>query len=320
MTIGIAASGPRAGLAILEGLKAAEAVGHGALHGFVSLVAIGPDGLLHRLEVQDGGTAALLAGRPLPARLADATRAGLMSSGPNRPSPLSQFTPADAAVGLVTGHRFPNSAGRQGTPMNLDILGLMRCGLDPETALSRIVADNPSADAGFIAVARDGRVQALNTPYLAGFGDAGQAIVASPDGRASVAILHNAIRPHRCLAGLVAEVALSILQGDHAADAAVVMTAGVPLRLGGAIAIEIDETGKVSAIEVSDARYLAGSWSLGLGYRTRVRRGGVRLGYALYEPYLLAANGTIVTIDGGASASLPIRLDASWMRRAPETE
>ncbi len=38
MTIGIAAYGPNAGQAIVEALRAAEVVGHGAIGGFVSLV------------------------------------------------------------------------------------------------------------------------------------------------------------------------------------------------------------------------------------------------------------------------------------------
>jgi hypothetical protein len=75
-----------------RGAQGRRGGGAGALHGFVSVVAIGADGRLHRAEIQDGGTAAMLADGPLAHRLANATRAGLMSSGPNRPAPLSQFT------------------------------------------------------------------------------------------------------------------------------------------------------------------------------------------------------------------------------------
>ena len=308
MTIGIAACGPRAGMAVVEGLKAAEAVGHGALHGFVSLVCIGQDGRLHRAETQDGGAAALLAGGALPPLLAHATRAGLMSSGPNRPAPLSQFTPADPAVGLVTGHRFPNSIGRSGEPLNVDLLARMRGGADPEAALSAVVADNPSADAGFIALSLSGRLQVRNTPYLAGFGDAGQAIASTRDGAASVAVLHNAIRPHRSLAGLVAEVALAVLADDQAADLAIVMTAGVPLRLAAANIIAIGDDGRVLEIGIAEPRYLSGSWSLGLGYQAIVRRHGMPLGRALYEPYLRVESGKVVTIDGERSITIPVRL------------
>lgn len=315
MTIGIAAFGPRAGHAIVEGLKAAEAVGRGALHGFVSLVGIGQDGQLHRAETQDGGAAALLARGPLPSLLSEATRAGLMSSGPNRPAPLRQFTPADPAVGLVTGHRFPNAAGRQGTPMNVDVLALMRRGVDPEAALAAVVGDNPLADAGFIALSKDGRLQVRNTPYLATFGDAGQTVASTPSGSAAVAVLHNAIRPHRSLAGLVAEVAIAILSSDGAADIAIAMTAGVPLRPGARNVIDVDDEGKVLAIEICDARYLMGSWHLGLGYQALVRRRGVPMGHAIYEPYLRAEHGRIATTDGQASITIPIRLEVVAHRR-----
>ncbi len=52
----------------------------------------------------------------MPTVFAHARHAALMSSGPNRPSPLAQFTPGDARVGLVTGHRLPNTVGAGGDP------------------------------------------------------------------------------------------------------------------------------------------------------------------------------------------------------------
>ncbi len=66
MTIGIAAYGPNAGQAIIDALRAAEAVGHGAISGFVSMVVIGEDGELHRIETQRGGTQGLLEGAGCP--------------------------------------------------------------------------------------------------------------------------------------------------------------------------------------------------------------------------------------------------------------
>ena len=324
VTIGIAAFGERAGLAVLEGLRAAEAVGRGALHGFVSLVAIGTDGRLFRADIQDGGSAALLAGSRLAgsrlagSRLAgssladeivNATRAGLMSSGPNRPEPLSQFTPADPAIGLVTGHRFPNAPGTGGRPLNLEILELLRQGYEPAAALSQVIAANPQADAGFIALSGSGRLHAGNTPYLSGFGDAGQAVGYAPDGTAGVAVLHNAIRPHRALAGLVVEVALAVMHREPGTEAAILMKAGLPLIVGGDNAIEVDDACEARWITIRDPRHLSGIWSLGLGYHTPIRRGGQNLGYALYEPYLRAEDGKIATIDGAVARFIAVRLD-----------
>jgi hypothetical protein len=307
MTIGIGAFGDRAGQAVIEGLAAAEAIGRGALHGFVTFVAIGPDGRLHRAEVQDGGTKTLLAGRPVPDLIANAPLAGLMSSGPNRPTPLSQFTPADPDVGLVTGHRFPNSRGVHDRPLNLDVLELMRQGFDPEAALARVIADNPQADAGFIALSRDGRLHAENTPYLLGFGDAGKATGRFGDGKAGVEVLHNAISPHGSLANLVVEVALSVMGSPHAPNSVAPFRAGVPLLISDENAIHLDDAGKVQAIVTHDKRYALGSWSFGLGYRARVYRQNVLVGSALYEPFLTAEDGKIASIDGGSSINLPIR-------------
>ena len=55
MTIGIAASGPRAGAASVRALEVAETVGTGASGGFVSFVAIGDGGgrMHNRLDVSE---------------------------------------------------------------------------------------------------------------------------------------------------------------------------------------------------------------------------------------------------------------------------
>ena len=59
MTIGIAVTGPDAGLAAFEALRAVERVSRGAIGGFVSFVAIGAEGSLLRAQTQRGGTRTL---------------------------------------------------------------------------------------------------------------------------------------------------------------------------------------------------------------------------------------------------------------------
>ena len=127
MTIGIAVYGPMAGLATFKALQAVERVGRGAIGGFASFVAITADGALLRSETQRGGTATLFtAGETIcalpPQAFAEAPWAALMSSGPDRPAPLSQFTPGRAGVGLVSGHRLPNMPGADGLPINRAVL------------------------------------------------------------------------------------------------------------------------------------------------------------------------------------------------------
>jgi hypothetical protein len=273
----------------------------------VSFVAIGADGRLHRAEVQDGGVKALLAGLPFPEHLANAALAGLMSSGPNRPAPLSQFTPADADFGLVTGHRFPNSFGAHGRPLNLDVLDLMRDGLSPESALARVVAENPLADAGFIALSRRGELHSENTQAVDDLGDAGRGSGRSEDFLAGVDVLHNAIRPSKSLAGLVVEVALTAMAPPLLPDIEVSFRAGVPIRIGEANAFLVNNGSQVEAVVTRDKRHALGTWSFGLGYRTGVYQRGRLVGSALYEPFLIAENGRIASVDGQSSMRLPIQ-------------
>ncbi|MFP4126312.1 MAG: DUF6963 family protein, partial [Alphaproteobacteria bacterium] len=122
MTIGIAATGAGAGLAVFAALRAVERVGRGAIGGFASFVAISEAGELVQAETQRGGTATLFVdgeatGVAPPAAVAQARFAAVMSSGPDRPPPLARFTPGDAAVGLVSGHRLPNMPGVDGAPL-----------------------------------------------------------------------------------------------------------------------------------------------------------------------------------------------------------
>ena len=109
MTIGIAARGPNAGLAIYRSLRAAERVGSGSIGGFATFAVITADGKLLRYETQRGGTSTLfiegeITGTDPPPEVAAATRAAVISSGPDRPAPES-FLCADPLAGLVTGHR-----------------------------------------------------------------------------------------------------------------------------------------------------------------------------------------------------------------------
>ena len=181
MTIGIAAFGPNAGRAVIQALSAVEAVGRGAIGGFVSFVAITASGRVDRLQTQHGGTEMLIRGvaGSLPPAIAEATIAGLMSSGPDRPEPLSQFTPADGDVGLVTGHRMPNTIGVNGMNLNDEVLQLMRSGHRPLDAVDRVIAANPDGDAGIIALSLDGCIHAADTPSVGRRGDCGRATIGS---------------------------------------------------------------------------------------------------------------------------------------------
>lgn len=308
MTIGIAAYGPNAGIAVLRALAAVEGVGRGAIGGFVSFVALTAEGGIVRASVQRGGTAALFAGglSAVPDGVRTAGVAGLMSSGPDRPEPLSQFTPAIAGVGLVTGHRMPNTIGASGVNLNDEALSLIRLGYSPEEAVERVVEANPDVDAGIIALTGDGRIHAADTTYVQRRGDSGRAVVGTPQ-EATVAVLHNAIRPHRPLAALAAEVAMDVMRPADRPDGWITFGEGVRLIAGPLNAVDVDGDGVVKTIIVEDPRFLAGSWSLGIGYETTVLRSRRAVAAMLYEPYMVIEGGTLRSIDGQATLSVPIR-------------
>ena len=304
MTIGIAAFGPQAGLAIWRALRAVEQVGRGAVGGFACFVTLGEGGRVDRFETQRGGAIGLFGGDPPPAEIADARLAGLMSSGPDRPEPLAQFVPADGAVGLVTGHRMPNVAGASGRPLNEEVLGLMRDGASPRVAVRRVLMANPAADAGVIALDRQGRIWAADTPAVRLRGDRGQARL--DETGAVVAVLHNATLPHRPLALLAAEVAHDVMRPADRSDASIQVAAGIPVRLGEQRGLLLDRHGRAAGIETADPRHLAGRWSFALGWRAEIRCCGGVWGHATYEPYMVVEDGCLVSIDGRTCFELPV--------------
>lgn len=314
MTIGIAAFGPQAGLAVFRALAAVERVGRGAIGGFASFVAIGSDGTLWRAETQRGGTTTLFVageatGIPPPAAIATATWAGVMSSGPDRPPPLARFTPADPAVGLLTGHRLPNSAGPDGRPLNEAVLARMRAGEAPARAVAAVLEAAPDADAGIIALDRQNRLIALNSAHVEGRGDLGRCVLERPEIAAGVAVLHNAIHPSGPLARLAAEVALDSMAPEDRADLWITVAAGTPLALGAHNAVILGDADRAETIVVTRPAMLSGRISgAPIAYRAAVERRGRRLGFTTDEPYGLIEDGRIVSLSGQDEVQIGVRL------------
>jgi hypothetical protein len=309
VTIGIAAFGPNAGRAVLKALRAVEAVGRGAIGGFVSFVAIDASGRVERLQTQRGGGAMLLSlgARSLPTRIGEAPIAGLMSSGPERPEPLSQFTPADGKAGLVTGHRMPNAIGVNGISLNGEVLERMRRGDRPAEAVSQVIGANPDADAGIIALSIDGFIHAADAPGVARRGDVGRAMLGSAAEGAAVAVLHNAIRPHRPIAALVAEVAMDVMRPSDRPDGWITFREGTRTVSGAANSVAVGADGVVESIVVENPKFLAGRWDFGIGYETPVVGGAGLVATMLYEPYMVLKDGRLATIDGRSELTVPIR-------------
>lgn len=203
MTIGIAAFGPHAGAAVLAASAAAEAAGDGAIGGFAVFSALTATGPIS-IECQRGGLITLR-GQGIPDELVHAPVAAIITSGPDRPLPLTQFLAAGKSA-LVTGHRLPNLKGADGIPVNIATLRRIERGTAPQDAVTQVCAENPTLDAGLIAVMHDD-IGLAETTEVQKRVDRGQKLIREP-GRA-LALLHNSIDPMAGLADFVARAGMS---------------------------------------------------------------------------------------------------------------
>jgi hypothetical protein len=183
----------------------------------------------------------------------------------------------------------------------------MRLGSSPEDAVAEVIGANSEIDAGIIALAVDGRAHAANTTYVQRRSDLGQAMIGSQVEGALVAVLHNAIRPHRPLAALAAEVALDVMKPADRPDDWIFFHAGVNITLGSVNAVVVDARGVVELMVIDNPKYLTGSWSLGVGSETKVLRHPGAFGAMIYEPYMIVKNGRLQSVDGQSELSVPIR-------------
>ena len=314
MTIGIAAHGPNAGFAVFAGLRAVEAVGSGSIGGFVAFAAITKDGKLVRASTQRGGTSTLfidgeVIGADPPIAVANAAAAALISSGPDRPEPLSQFVAGDASVGLVTGHRFPHLEGRNRMAFNRDALRRLKSGADVVSAVDAVIAENPGADFGLIAVHLGGGIHARNSERVDARPDIGGAVRRCGDATA-VAVLHNAIFPVAGIASVAADVVMEMMRPARAPDFWIQAAAGTPVVLGEAESIAVDSDLRVVEVRTTDASLLSGrreGAAIYLG--SEVRQNGRRLGYTATEPYVVLENGMIESLSGQSELKVGCRRD-----------
>lgn len=313
MTIGIAVRGPMAGLAAFEALAAVERIGRGAIGGFVSFVALTADGRLLRVETQRGGTKTLFTdgeetGVQPPPDIAEAPLAGLMSSGPDRPVPLSQFTPAAPNVGIVTGHRLPNMQGADGVALNQAVLTRMQAGGPAVLAAEHVLEQNPDADAGIIALGLEGEAFAGNSDHVQRRGDLGRTLVGDPSSGAVVAVLHNAIHPHHVLSDLAASVALDIINPLDRADFSIEITAGTSIEIGDENVVHIDDDGQALRIAVTQSSWLGPRRDGAvIGFAAMVSHGGRVIGQTVTEPYTVVENGCLVSLSGRDAVTIGVR-------------
>lgn len=305
MTIGIGAAGPNAGLAVFRALAAAESVGKGAIGGFAAFAALTSDGRLFRTETQRGGTTTLFTegettGTVPPQVIASAPFAAVISSGPDRPAPLTQFLAASVG-GIVTGHRLPNLPGLDGVPVNEAVLAAMETGMSAELALAFVLDRDPEIDAGMIALGPGHGLAALNSRLVTARPDLGIAHLAV--GSTAVAVLHNAIRPSVELAPLVAAIAFDIMEPPFALTGQAIVRANTPIALASEHRLTIGRDEVATLVETTDARILTGRHTCAAIYRGAfVVQEGKTLGRTVMEPNVLVENGRIVSLSGKSEA------------------
>jgi len=315
VTIGIGAFGPKAGLAVHQALRAAERVGRGAIGGFASYAAITADGRLMRAETQRGGSSTLFTdgettGVEPPEEVANAIAAGVISSGPDRPAPLTQFLPADGAAGLVTGHRLPNAKGAGGQPINEEILALLRSGRTAREAVDAVLDRNANSDTGIIAVDRSGQVYSRNAARVLRRPDLGHARREHASPKAVVEVLHNAIRPYPAAAALAADVALATMVGEPKEVGRVTVSAGCPVALGPEDAVVVDDDLNATKIVTTDPLLVSGRQVCAAIYlHSKVVKGGRVIGRTMFEPITTVVDSRITEMSGQKTLRISFQAD-----------
>lgn len=298
MTIGIGARGPRAGAAICAALSSVERVAHGEINGFAVVAGIAEGGEIIRLETQRLGLAGALANAYPQARrrLEEARLAALISSGADRPAPLSQFLPCSGKA-LVTGHRLPNTQGADGRPMNQALLERIDAGADPQQAVAELVGAEPERDAGFIVVTPGG-LAAGQTRRVQRRPDARLVRRASLVIDAEVAVMHNAITPAAGLACLAAATALEVMEAAATPWPMLELPVGTCIEPAPEDAVEIDAHNRVVRIlSANPALPSSDRWTGAAVYPgSHVLLNGVRIGRTLGEVWALLGGGRVRSV------------------------
>lgn len=296
MTIGVAAYGEEAGRAVADGVLAAEILGRGAIGGFAVLSVLDETGAHRQLECQNGGVRALSGIE----NFYEARCAAVISSGPDRPEPLSQFLSAAASLGLVTGHRLPQRPNTDNIPFNASVLQRLAQGYSPFEAVNRELQENPEADFGLIALTADGRLGFGNSARVRRRGDLVEASHFE-QGR-GYALLANSIHFAHDVQPEVAlgEVILSRLSGRAMGYSIARLSASVPVFSSGEDRIELHDDGRIARI------YRADPWTPSHAAQTTVVYLGARV-WQYGQPVGSCVSEVLARLEGGWASPDPLR-------------
>lgn len=315
MTVAVVCVGPEAGRAAVEALAHVEKVGHGAIGGFAHLAAVVQDddgdgdgrrkkGRVVRLETQRHGSVSLL-GSAAPKDVQDVLQAhvaALISSGPDRPTPLSQFVAADESGCVATGHRMPQALGARGKSLVEDALERMRSGATSEEAVQRVMAENPHADAGLVGADEMGNVFGENSKRVMRRPDVGHA--RRKQGNVTVEVLANSIGPEgQAIADLAAATAMNVMSPNKP-NSSLWLVMGTPVEFDVEDTIvveEVDGLAYISCVKSTDplTQYGDREEVALIGPQTEVVwADGTSMGQCHSEPFMVIDKGRVVSCDG----------------------
>jgi hypothetical protein len=314
MTIGIVARGKGAGAALVNSLRGIEHVAEGAIGGFVSLIVIDANNKPTLFECQTGGVSELFAADnskhkdrnnsdvnigssvlQLPTELLESNRAALISSGPHRPSPLKRFLAWDTRGNLVTGHRFPQTPTDDGTPLNQKVLEVIQEYGADSSILNTLLTENAELDAGYVLIDAKGMIFQGDTERVKARGDTANARI-SCEGY-SFGITMNSIYPKQIIVDLLCEKLKQTLSAEQPTTITVDTKAVILISFEKRVEINIAK--RVTHIYTPEKCWFkTSSEGALLETGTLITQHGKPVGRILEEPYVVAANGQIMTLSG----------------------
>lgn len=316
-TIAIAATGPRAGEAVFRALQAAEKISSGSIGGVAWFYAMTADGKIHQVSNYGrGGTATLFilgekTGVPPPPELAQATVAGVVSTGPREPW-LDEYDGPHPwfgdGIGFVIGHRLPDAIGIDGLPVDHAVFRLMREGLSAREAVDQVMSRNPRVDAGLLAVAANGEVAMHNSKLVDARPDYGRARGEDIPSGAVVETILNEIHPPQAVAQLVVDKALEVMSDSRSPDIEITVRAGLEVQHGGENLVEVDDRLEAQRVVTTEATYLDGEqWAVVPYIGSRVVQGGRTIGYTVNEPLAQLESGRIMSLSTQEQMQLSVK-------------
>jgi hypothetical protein len=237
---------------------------------------------------QRGGIEAL----ELPEDWLTARCATAISSGPDRPEPLEQFLPGLDRIGLVTGHRLPNTPDLNGTPLNQAVLARLAAGETPQDAVDAVLSQSPEVDAGLIALDASGRLGFGNSARVERRSDCGFGERQSANSR--VALLHNSIFSQGGFTQKLTDLAWSNLTGELADIRLLFLREAISVELSDKDRVHVRADGTITSIESANLRLQS----------TNPRTTAVYLGSEVWQEGRLVGRTTTELIMGVAQGRL----------------